>query len=85
MFFNKRKEDNKINKSDAYKIVYNDLINCSLFAGKYDAINGSQSFMHGIETIMGYIAEEVSPAEHKRFDELFSENMTLSLEKAGIA
>ena len=84
MFFNKRKEI-KISKADAYKIVYNDLINISLFIGKYDAVNGSSTFMHGISTVMEYIAEGASPAEHERFNEMFLNNLVKSERKAGIA
>lgn len=62
----------------AYQLVYDDInsSDCSLFAGKYDAINGSDKFMYGINTVMTYIAHEgygedfASAAEDKFLDNM---------------
>lgn len=40
----------------AYQMVFNDLRECPMFQGHYDAINGNPYFMHGIETVMEVIA-----------------------------
>ena len=43
---------------DAYRIVFNDMMNseCGLLVGKYDAKNGDEKFMHGIDVVMEWIA-----------------------------
>lgn len=40
----------------AYQMVFNDLRECRMFQGHYDAINGNSHFMSGIETVMEVIA-----------------------------
>lgn len=62
------------NLQDAYRIVFNDMTNsgCNLLLGKYDAKNGSESFMHGIATVMDWIADRSGEDD---FYELFTTNM----------
>lgn len=59
---------------DAYRIVFNDMTNsgCNLLLGKYDAENGTKSFMHGIATVMEWIADRAGEDD---FCELFTTNM----------
>lgn len=47
-----------MNVKKIYRLVYDDLIKNgpALFRGIYDAENGSETFMHGIETVIEYIA-----------------------------
>lgn len=47
---------------DAYRIVFNDMMNseCGLLVGKYDAKNGDEKFMHGIDVVMEWIAYRAS-------------------------
>jgi len=52
-----------------------------LFMGEYDAENGNEQFMNGIETVMEYIAEKAGKA--KTFRSIFYDNIRKSLEKAG--
>lgn len=40
----------------AYQMVFNDLHECPMFQGHYDAANGNPHFMYGIETVMEVIA-----------------------------
>lgn len=40
----------------AYQMVFNDLRECPMFQGHYDAINGNSHFMYGIEAVMEVIA-----------------------------
>ena len=42
-----------------WKEVYKELMDCKLFSGTYDARNGNERFMHGIATVMEYIAERI--------------------------
>lgn len=74
-----------MNKSEAYKIVYNDLVskdNTSLFRGNYDAVNGTPEFMHGISTVIENIAFHVGEDTQYEFDEMFTHNMVLSEKRA---
>ena len=68
----------------AYRIVLNDILNsgCSLMIGKYDAKNGSEEFMHGISTVMEWIAYRVSEVDGDKISDLFVKNMIISEQKA---
>jgi len=78
-FSNKISKQN--NKSEAYKIVFDDLIQCNLFRGIYDARHGNENFMNGIWTVMECIAQGVSDEWHDKFDKEFVQNMIASEEK----
>ncbi len=69
---------------EAYRIVFNDMMNsgCGLLVGKYDAKNGDEKFMHGIDTVMEWIAYKTSEAQGDDFSELFIKNMIESQKKA---
>lgn len=68
---------------DAYRIVYNDILNseCNLLLGVYDARNGSEQFMYGIDTVMEWIAYRVSEKDGDSFSEMFLKNMSESKKK----
>lgn len=68
---------------EAYKTVYEHLTNCGcdMLLGKYDAKNGSESFMYGIKSMMEIIAYQVSEQCGDEFSDKFLENMKLSEEK----
>lgn len=70
-----------MNKSEAYKIVFDDLIQCNLFKGIYDARHGNAGFMDGIWTVMEYIAQGVSDEWYERFNQEFTQNMITSERK----
>lgn len=69
---------------DAYRIVFNDMMNsgCGLLVGKYDAKNGNEKYMFGVNTVMEWIAYKVSEAQGDDFSELFTKNMVESQKKA---
>jgi hypothetical protein len=69
---------------DAYRIVLNDMLNsgCGLFVGEYDARNGDEKFMHGISTVMEWIAYKVSEEDYNEFNDLFIKNLIKSEKKA---
>lgn len=69
---------------DAYRIVYNDILNseCNLLLGVYDAKNGNEHFMYGINTVMEWIAYRVSEENGDAFSEMFYKNMNESAKKA---
>lgn len=68
---------------DAYRIVFNDMMNsgCGLLVGKYDAKNGNEKYMFGVDTVMEWIAYKVSEAQGDDFSELFTKNMVESQKK----
>lgn len=68
---------------DAYRIVYNDILNkdVSLFLGRFDAVNGNKNYMHGICTVMEFIANNVSEKDYEDFEKIWWENFSNSLDK----
>lgn len=69
---------------DAYRIVFNDMMNseCGLLVGKYDAKNGDEKFMYGIDVVMEWIAYRASEKQGEEFSTMFFDNMIESQEKA---
>lgn len=69
---------------NAYRIVFNDMMNsgCGLLVGRYDAKNGNEKYMFGVDTVMEWIAYKVSEAQGDDFSELFTKNMVESQKKA---
>ena len=70
-----------MNKSEAYKIVFDDLMQCNLFRGIYDSKHGNNNFMYGIATVIEYIAHGVSDEYLEKFTKEFTQNMIASKEK----
>ena len=69
-------------KRVSYKMVFDDLMECPLFRGEYDAKNENESFINGIWTVMEYIACNVSENVGDKFNNEFAENMTKSKNEA---
>lgn len=69
---------------EAYRIVFNDMMNsgCGLLIGRYDAKNGNEKYMFGVDTVMEWIAYKVSEAQGDDFSELFMKNMVECQKKA---
>ena len=71
-----------MDKKEAYQIVLDDLMQCDLFRGKYDAAHGaSEHYMYGICTVMEAIAYRVSEETGDAFSDIFILNMIKSEEK----
>lgn len=65
----------------AYQIVFNDLRECPMFQGRYDAINGNPYYMSGIETVMEVIANRGYGEDFaEEFSNEFTDNMLRSRE-----
>lgn len=65
----------------AYQMVFNDLHNCPMFQGRYDAINGNPYFMFGIETVMEVIANRAYDDDFaEKFSNEFTDNTLRSRE-----
>ena len=70
-------------RTDAYKLVFDDLTKCNMFKGIYDAKHGNANFMYGILAIMENIALNVSEDCYENFTKEFTKNMIDSKHKAG--
>lgn len=68
-----------IKKAQAYRTVFNGLCQCPLFQGHYDAFNGNEQYMGGIETVMEVIAQRGHNAE---FAEKFAEAFAFNVERS---
>lgn len=68
---------------NAYKLVYNDILNSGvgLFTGSFDSKNGNKNFMHGIHTVMEFIAYKASEQDYDDFEEIWYKNFTKSIDK----
>lgn len=73
-------EDMKKNRlASAYARVLSDLTNMSgIFTGVYDAENGDESFMYGVQTVMETIASGAGDNKLAEFSETFTSNMIQS-------
>ena len=71
-----------IDKSEAYKRVYDDLMQVSLFRGIYDASHGKEHFMYGVSCVMEFVASGVNEETHEKFEYEFTQNMIESEERA---
>lgn len=71
-------------KQEAYKIVYNDILNrgIGLFLGQFDVKNGKPEFMYGISTLMDFIAYESSEKDYDDFQKIWFENFQKSIDNA---
>ena len=63
---------------EEYRHVLADLLQVRMFTGIYDAEHGDEHFMHGINTVMAYIADQVSDDTYDNVEDLFLTNMVAS-------
>lgn len=70
-----------MDKTEAFKIVLNEMKDISLFMGTYDARHGSKKYMHGISTVMEYIAYNISDEVGDEFSNTFLNNLIASEER----
>lgn len=62
--------------------VLNEMKQIGIFNGTFDAVNGSWEFMHGVACVMAYLAEQVSEEYAIEFNEEFTNNFVISVDKA---
>lgn len=72
----------KDNNVEWKKNLLQDLCKINLFKGKYDALNGNEHYMYGINSVMEHIAYSISDSEGYRYNEMFYENLLNSQKKA---
>ena len=63
---------------EEYRHVLADLLQVRMFTGIYDAEHGDEHFMRGINTVMAYIADQVSDDTYDNVEDLFLTNMVAS-------
>lgn len=64
---------------EAYQMVFHDLCHCRMFLGFYDAFNGNEQYMGGIETAMEVIAQR---GYNEKFAEQFAEVFAFNVERS---
>lgn len=69
-------------KEEVIRSLIEEMSKCGLFVGKYDAKNGSEKFMYGVNAVMEYLAYEVSDEYGDKFSDMFVKNMLDSKNKA---
>lgn len=69
-------------EKEILKSILDDMTECGLFVGRYDARNGSQDFMHGISTVMECLAYRVSEDYGDTFSDTFVKNLIESEKRA---
>ena len=70
-----------MNRTEAYRLVLNDLRQVGMFRGIYDARHGEKGYMNGIYTLMEYISYY---ADEENYMTEFSYNMIESEKRAGV-
>ena len=60
---------------EIYKAILDELCECPLFRGEYDAKNGSAHYMFGVWSVMESLAGKVSDEEQDRFNTMFATNL----------
>lgn len=75
-----------LDKLQAYKIVYDDLMRINMFKGIYDASHtkddSTDDFMDGISTVMEYIAAQVSDETYTEYQDIWIKHIMESIAKA---
>lgn len=71
-----------INEKEMLKGIIEEMRECGMFEGRYDAKNGSSVFMYGIETVMEYLAYKISDEYGDNFSDIFTQNLIISEQNA---
>lgn len=67
------------NERTILKKIVENMRECGLFAGKFDAKNGNVNFMYGIETVMEYLTSLISKEYCDEYEKEFINNFERSL------
>lgn len=69
------------NEKEMLKGIIEEMRECKMFNGIYNAKNGSAQFMYGISTVMEYLAYRVSDEYGDSFSDTFVNNLIASEQK----
>lgn len=64
-----------MSKEEVIKELIEEMSQCGMFVGRYDARNGSPQFMHGVNMVMEYLAYKVSEEYGDAFSDKFVKNL----------
>ena len=67
------------NEREALKKIVENMRECGLFVGRFDAKNGDLHFMYGIETVMEYLTSLISKEYCDEYEKEFINNFERSL------
>lgn len=67
------------NEREVLKKIVENMRECGLFVGRFDAKNGNVNFMYGIETVMEYLASLISEEYCDKYQKEFINNFERSL------
>ena len=70
------------NEKEMLRNIIEEMRECGMFEGRYDAKNGKPEFMYGISTVMEYLAYRVSNEYGDEFSDTFMRNLIISEQKA---
>ena len=70
------------NEKEMLKGIIEEMRECGMFEGRYDAKNGKPEFMYGISTVMECLAYRVSDEYGDDFSDTFIQNLIISEQKA---
>ena len=70
-----------INEKEMLKNIIEEMRECGMLEGRYDAKNGNSEFMYGILTVMECLAQRVSDEYGDNFSDAFIQNLTISEQK----
>ena len=73
-----------MDKREAFQIVLNELWEIPLFRGIYDARNGKEEFMHGVDCVMEAIAYHINDDVGDYMADAFIDNLIASEEWAKV-
>lgn len=70
-----------MDKTEAFRIVYEELTKNPMFCGVFDAKHGNNEFMYGICTVMENIAYHVGEDTYEEYSTLWCDNVVKSIER----
>ena len=70
------------NEKEMLKGIIDEMRECGMFEGRYNAKNGKPEFMYGILTVMECLAYRVSDEYVDSFSNTFIQNLIISEQKA---
>jgi hypothetical protein len=74
--------DERYNLAEASRIVLNQLLECNMFKGSYDARNGKPEFIYGIQTVIENIAYNIDEETGDKISDMITRNIVESMNKA---
>lgn len=67
------------NEREVLKKIVENMRECGLFVGRFDAKNGNVDFMYGIETVMEYLTSLISEEYCDEYQKEYINNFKRSL------